>query len=368
MAQGEQGVGGMQTGPLPGAPSIIDDLGQELTGIAAPVALCMAIVVLLVRVLNPDGDSSANTVFIASVAYKENEDGVRGGREGAAWQARGSAVHIGACWGGPVPAPAAVAAPADGSAPPDAPLAGRLRGQEVRGRTAERGHLRRRHCRADGGALPALQVRGEGGGGGLWGGALGGGGASCAAHGPNLCAQAARQPPLLQELMLEDTLLHGGVGGAGIRGRGGNHMVGLRVRARHRAMLPPAHPSTRPPALRSHTPSPQTPTRDPNCPTARPQCYRVIFAYMGFAVFDIFFLITGVLVIQLCQVGVWVRQGRPSLRLRRPPPLWVLAPPPHPTPPPSPHPPGQKSAEITPPQAEVRLRPPPARPPFCPLT
>ena len=33
------------------------------------------------------------------------------------------------------------------------------------------------------------------------------------------------------------------------------------------------------------------------------QCYRVIFAYMGFAVANIFFLITGLLLILLCQRG-----------------------------------------------------------------
>jgi hypothetical protein len=55
--------------PIP--PSVLDDLGEEITGIAAPVSLCMAIVVLLVRVLNPEGDSDTGTVFIASMAYSE---------------------------------------------------------------------------------------------------------------------------------------------------------------------------------------------------------------------------------------------------------------------------------------------------------
>ncbi len=55
------------------APSVLDDLGEELTGIAAPVSICMAIVVLLVRILNPNGESNSSTVFIASVAYRESE-------------------------------------------------------------------------------------------------------------------------------------------------------------------------------------------------------------------------------------------------------------------------------------------------------
>ncbi len=51
--------------------SVLDDLGEEITGIAFPVATCMALTVLLVKVLNPEGDSSANTVYIASIAYSE---------------------------------------------------------------------------------------------------------------------------------------------------------------------------------------------------------------------------------------------------------------------------------------------------------
>jgi presenilin 1 len=38
--------------PRPGQaqPSVLDDLGEEITGISAPVSLCMALVVLLVKV------------------------------------------------------------------------------------------------------------------------------------------------------------------------------------------------------------------------------------------------------------------------------------------------------------------------------
>ena len=52
--------------------SVLDDLGEEITGIAWPVSICMAITIFLVRVLNPTGQSSASTVFIASAAYNEN--------------------------------------------------------------------------------------------------------------------------------------------------------------------------------------------------------------------------------------------------------------------------------------------------------
>lgn len=51
--------------------SILDDLGEEVTGIVAPVSLCMLLTVLLVRVLNPDGVSSSTAVAIAQTFYKE---------------------------------------------------------------------------------------------------------------------------------------------------------------------------------------------------------------------------------------------------------------------------------------------------------
>eukprot|EP00195_Chlamydomonas_chlamydogama_P016551 CAMPEP_0202908100 /NCGR_PEP_ID=MMETSP1392-20130828/44889_1 /ASSEMBLY_ACC=CAM_ASM_000868 /TAXON_ID=225041 /ORGANISM="Chlamydomonas chlamydogama, Strain SAG 11-48b" /LENGTH=370 /DNA_ID=CAMNT_0049597257 /DNA_START=155 /DNA_END=1264 /DNA_ORIENTATION=- len=54
--------------------SVLDDLGAEITGIALPVSICMAVTVFLVRVLNPEGESSSSTVFIASVAYDENRN------------------------------------------------------------------------------------------------------------------------------------------------------------------------------------------------------------------------------------------------------------------------------------------------------
>lgn len=53
------------------AKSILDDLGEEVTGIVSPVSLCMALTVALVRLLNPNGDSSGNTSYVASAYYKE---------------------------------------------------------------------------------------------------------------------------------------------------------------------------------------------------------------------------------------------------------------------------------------------------------
>lgn len=47
--------------------------GEEVTGIMAPVSICMALTVALVRILNPEGSaSSSNSVVIASLAYDEN--------------------------------------------------------------------------------------------------------------------------------------------------------------------------------------------------------------------------------------------------------------------------------------------------------
>lgn len=53
--------------------SILDDLGEEVTGIVAPVSLCMALTVVLVRVLNPSGKSDADTVIFAAAYYREEE-------------------------------------------------------------------------------------------------------------------------------------------------------------------------------------------------------------------------------------------------------------------------------------------------------
>ena len=55
-----------------GGRSVLDDLGEEITGVAWPVSICMMVTVFLVRVLNPTGASSSSTVFIASAAYNEN--------------------------------------------------------------------------------------------------------------------------------------------------------------------------------------------------------------------------------------------------------------------------------------------------------
>ena len=53
------------------AKSVLDALGQEVTGIVSPVSLCMALTVLLVRILNPQGASDPNSVYIASFYYDE---------------------------------------------------------------------------------------------------------------------------------------------------------------------------------------------------------------------------------------------------------------------------------------------------------
>jgi presenilin 1 len=58
--------------PLPLPPkSILDDLGEDLTGVATPVAICMAVTVALCRALNPDGASDPGVVRMASLAYEE---------------------------------------------------------------------------------------------------------------------------------------------------------------------------------------------------------------------------------------------------------------------------------------------------------
>ena len=51
--------------------SILDDLGAEVTGIVSPVSICMALTVLLVRVLNPEGTADPTAVAIANVYYHE---------------------------------------------------------------------------------------------------------------------------------------------------------------------------------------------------------------------------------------------------------------------------------------------------------
>lgn len=52
--------------------SVLDDLGQEITGIAAPVSICMFVTVALVRLLNPEGASNAGAVYWANVYYSED--------------------------------------------------------------------------------------------------------------------------------------------------------------------------------------------------------------------------------------------------------------------------------------------------------
>lgn len=66
------------------APSVLDDLGQEITGIMAPVSICMAITVLLVKALNPEGTADTTTVAIATLAYQEQDTDSAGQKLGGA--------------------------------------------------------------------------------------------------------------------------------------------------------------------------------------------------------------------------------------------------------------------------------------------
>lgn len=52
-------------------PSPLDTLGREVTSIVTPVSICMALTVMLVRILNPDGKSNDRTVAIATAFYHE---------------------------------------------------------------------------------------------------------------------------------------------------------------------------------------------------------------------------------------------------------------------------------------------------------
>ena len=61
------------------ATSVLDSLGEEVTGIVAPVSICMLLTVLLVRVLNPDGASNSSAIYIATAFYKEQVAFSRGG-------------------------------------------------------------------------------------------------------------------------------------------------------------------------------------------------------------------------------------------------------------------------------------------------
>lgn len=52
-------------------PSPLDTLGREVTSIVTPVSICMALTVILVRILNPEGKSNDRTVAIATAFYHE---------------------------------------------------------------------------------------------------------------------------------------------------------------------------------------------------------------------------------------------------------------------------------------------------------
>mmetsp|Transcript_33836 Transcript_33836/g.95787 ORF Transcript_33836/g.95787 Transcript_33836/m.95787 type:complete len:460 (-) Transcript_33836:1345-2724(-) len=56
-----------------GGKGVTETLGEQVTGIVAPVSICMALTVVLVRILNPDGESSSASVAIATAYYNEEE-------------------------------------------------------------------------------------------------------------------------------------------------------------------------------------------------------------------------------------------------------------------------------------------------------
>ena len=117
--------------------SVIDDLGAEVTGIASPVTVCMALTVLLVRVLNPAGESRSDVVAIASIYYNEKVRAALPGPD-PAWEKRREGVPDVGRWS----------------------PGGRLGGDQVRGVPHQCPHLRRRRDRHDLRARPTLQVRG----------------------------------------------------------------------------------------------------------------------------------------------------------------------------------------------------------------
>ena len=51
--------------------SVLDDLGAEVTGIAFPVSVCMAITIALVRVLHSNDGEDRQNVIIAEALYNE---------------------------------------------------------------------------------------------------------------------------------------------------------------------------------------------------------------------------------------------------------------------------------------------------------
>jgi presenilin 1 len=63
--------------------SVMDDLGEELTSIIAPVSICMALVVVLVKALNPEGVTDSSAVAIATIAYHEQVGAAAAGAAGS---------------------------------------------------------------------------------------------------------------------------------------------------------------------------------------------------------------------------------------------------------------------------------------------
>lgn len=59
------------TAPAGPGPSVLDDLGAEITGVAFPVSVCMTLTIALVRLLHRDDDDDRSTVIIAEAFYGE---------------------------------------------------------------------------------------------------------------------------------------------------------------------------------------------------------------------------------------------------------------------------------------------------------
>jgi hypothetical protein len=149
--------------------SLLDDLGEEVTGIAAPVSICMALTVALVRLLNADGGSNSTSVRLATIYYDEQVGEMR--RSLAA--ARGGRATLGAkfrrrskCGGLYIALSRRSRRASQPPRPRPAATGGRLDGPEAERLGHQRAHLRRHHRGFDLCARAALQVRGAPGRGG----------------------------------------------------------------------------------------------------------------------------------------------------------------------------------------------------------
>jgi len=138
--------------------SVLDDLGQEVTGIAAPVSICMALTVALVRILNPDGASNSGSVYLASIYYSEQVS-TRGAAPRTLPELAGRAAG---CWMVHTSRPAAPRRHHTTAPAPPRRLAGRrLRRPETQRFRHQRAHIRGHHRAHDLCAGLVVQIRGE---------------------------------------------------------------------------------------------------------------------------------------------------------------------------------------------------------------